>query len=439
MDNVTVSMQNIHTSTCEDPPTKPNPVYIAKASIAFLFVVLSLPMNILTICALWKNFRKSPSYAFIINLCLSNIFFALFVNNLDAVWNLTVQWYAGNIACKICQFFKQFSLTWSSTAVTCISLDRCLTLLFPLLAGSNRSTKRAALIIIPSLIANFLTCAPAFALYKLHDGKVCNIERYRQCVDFMGNYTIEQRNRYYSALMTLQFIIPAVVNTICSGLLIYEVAKMIRTEKARTSIPTRMIGQSRKSVTSVAKAKRKLERLAVVLIFAFCFCYGPYYGHALLTGWGDPSTISSSKALLIWVQSCLYLVPLLYSLVFCSMLSDVREYARNLFDFSGKIEARATMSNYQTSPTMITRFSNRPSPMPSASGTPKLPLRDLPFSKQESSNLLSTSPSMDSEKLIIPKRENGNVFTTLQLDEHGDALVDQSRPRSPRNFIVDKL
>ncbi|CBY15310.1 unnamed protein product, partial [Oikopleura dioica] len=94
MDNATVSMQNIHTSTCDDPPTEPSPVYIAKASIAFVFVVLSLPMNILTICALWKNFKKSPSYAFIINLCLSNIFFALFVNNLDAVWNLTVQWYA---------------------------------------------------------------------------------------------------------------------------------------------------------------------------------------------------------------------------------------------------------------------------------------------------------------------------------------------------------
>jgi gonadotropin-releasing hormone receptor len=122
-------------------------------------------MNILTICALAKNFKKSPSYAFIINLCFSNIFFALFVNNLDAVWNLTVQWYAGNAACKICQFFKQFSLTWSSTAVTCISLDRCLTLLFPLLSGS-KSTKRAAIIIIPSLIANFATCAPAFGKKK---------------------------------------------------------------------------------------------------------------------------------------------------------------------------------------------------------------------------------------------------------------------------------
>jgi len=73
-----------------------------------------------------------------------------------------------------------------------------------------------------------------------------------------------------------------------------------------------MIGQARKkSVSSVARAKRKLEWLAVVLIGAFrllknnnlklkknSFCYGPYYGHALVTGWGDPSTVSSSKALL---------------------------------------------------------------------------------------------------------------------------------------------
>jgi hypothetical protein len=46
------------------------------------------------------------------------------------------------------------------------------------------------------------------ALYKLHDGRVCNIERYRQCVDFMGDFTIEQRNRYYSVLMALKFVIP---------------------------------------------------------------------------------------------------------------------------------------------------------------------------------------------------------------------------------------
>ncbi|CBY42033.1 unnamed protein product [Oikopleura dioica] len=349
-----ISIQN--PSTCDDPPTEPSPVYIAKASIAFVFVVLSLPMNILTICALWKNFKKSPSYAFIINLCLSNIFFALFVNNLDAVWNLTVQWYAGNIACKVCQFFKQFSLTWSSTAVTCISLDRCLTLLFPLLSGS-KSTKRAAIIIIPSLIANFITCAPAFG----------------------------------------------------------------------------MIGQARKkSVSSVGRAKRKLEWLAVVLIGAFSFCYGPYYGHALVTGWGDPSTVSSSKALLIWVQSCLYLVPLLYSLVFCAMLTDVKEYASNLFDFSGKNEQ--SRSIFATSPTVITRFSNRPSPMPSAFGTPRLARNN-----SELNELIPKEIPSFFEKPTIPKREHGNVFTKLELDDEGKPMIRQEPPKSPRNFVAEKL
>ena len=69
-----------------------SPTYIAKIIIGFLTFLFAFPANLITMVPLVKNVRKTPTYAYIINLCLSNLSFACFVNQHDAVWNYTVQW-----------------------------------------------------------------------------------------------------------------------------------------------------------------------------------------------------------------------------------------------------------------------------------------------------------------------------------------------------------
>jgi hypothetical protein len=90
-------------------------------------------------------------------------------------------------------------------------------------------------------------------------------------------------------------------------------------------------------------------------------------------------------------------------------------------------------SNFQfaTSPTVITKFSNRASPMPSNAGTPKL------ARPGELNQLIPNCHEIP--KMAIPKREFGNVFTKLELDEQGKPMNQQEPQKSPRNFVAEKL
>jgi hypothetical protein len=76
----------------------------------------------------------------------------------DSTWHLTVQWYFGNIPCKLCMLLKQFSMAWNSFAVFVIGLERTVSLLKPMAHGSSK--KRAILLIVPSMALALFGCLP---------------------------------------------------------------------------------------------------------------------------------------------------------------------------------------------------------------------------------------------------------------------------------------
>jgi hypothetical protein len=43
---------------------------------------------------------------------------------LEIIWAITVSWWAGDILCRVCSFFRIFGLFLSSNIVVCISIDR---------------------------------------------------------------------------------------------------------------------------------------------------------------------------------------------------------------------------------------------------------------------------------------------------------------------------
>ena len=79
-------------------------------------------------------------------------------NKKDSTWHLTVQWYFGNIPCKLCMLLKQFSMAWNSFAVFVIGLERTVSLLKPMAHGSSK--KRALLLIVPSMALALFGCLP---------------------------------------------------------------------------------------------------------------------------------------------------------------------------------------------------------------------------------------------------------------------------------------
>ncbi|GLV31177.1 Adipokinetic hormone receptor [Carabus blaptoides fortunei] len=73
-------------------------------------------------------------------------------------WRLTVQWLAGNLACKVFLFLRAFGLYLSSNVLVCVSLDRYFAILHPLRVNDAR--RRGKLMLACAWIVSLLWSVP---------------------------------------------------------------------------------------------------------------------------------------------------------------------------------------------------------------------------------------------------------------------------------------
>lgn len=66
------------------------------------------------------------------SLALADLVMTFVVMPLDAVWNVTVQWYAGDAMCKLLCFLKLFAMHSAAFILVVVSLDRHHAILHPL-------------------------------------------------------------------------------------------------------------------------------------------------------------------------------------------------------------------------------------------------------------------------------------------------------------------
>lgn len=128
----------------------------------------------------------------------------------------------------------------------------------------------------------------------------------------------------------------------------------------------------------MVRAKRKLEFMSIYIITAFAFCYGPYYFHGIINRWSNTGA-SNAEEIIVWVQSCLYMAPVIYPVIFCFMLSDVQHFLKSCFrKVTSKNEGYIEASHMQSSPSMVTRYTNVSQMANSRSGTPYQVTPELP-------------------------------------------------------------
>ncbi|GFR17550.1 gonadotropin-releasing hormone receptor [Trichonephila clavata] len=89
--------------------------------------------NIPVFVALIRNrHRKSRVNLMIMHLAIADLIVTFIMIPLEIVWRFTVQWVAGNVACKILLYLRAFGHYLSSSVLVCIILDRYFTILHPL-------------------------------------------------------------------------------------------------------------------------------------------------------------------------------------------------------------------------------------------------------------------------------------------------------------------
>lgn len=105
---------------------------VAATLALFVFAAVSNLSVLISVC--WgRGYRLAAHLRPLISgLACADLVMTFVVMPLDAVWNVTVQWYAGDVMCKLLCFLKLFAMHSAAFILVVVSLDRYRAILHPL-------------------------------------------------------------------------------------------------------------------------------------------------------------------------------------------------------------------------------------------------------------------------------------------------------------------
>lgn len=117
-----------------------------RVAITCVLFVSSACFNVATLWTITHKYRKKSHIRILImNLVAADLLITFVVMPLDAVWNVTIQWYAGDVACRILMFLKLVAMYSSAFVTVVISLDRRAAIINPLGIGDAKKNNKTML------------------------------------------------------------------------------------------------------------------------------------------------------------------------------------------------------------------------------------------------------------------------------------------------------
>lgn len=117
-----------------------------RVAITIVLFLCSAFFNIVVLWTITQKYQKRPHLRILLmNLAAADLLVTFVVMPLDAVWNITVQWYAGDVACRVLMFLKLVAMYASAFVTVVISLDRRAAILNPLSVGEAKRKNKVML------------------------------------------------------------------------------------------------------------------------------------------------------------------------------------------------------------------------------------------------------------------------------------------------------
>ncbi|XP_076444164.1 gonadotropin-releasing hormone receptor-like [Babylonia areolata] len=290
-----------------------NEVSLMKAVVFGVMFVISLVGNTATLTQMYRlRRRKSTINTLIVNLAIADLLVTFFCIAGEAVWAATVQWVAGNVACKLVKYMQVFALYLSTYITIAISLDRCIAILDPMRRQGAAHRVRVMMLVAWGCSAIF--SIPQAIVFHVLRGPFQ--EEFYQCVTF-GSYKEEwQRQLYSVASLILMFVLPLVIIGTAYGLIFTTISRKSREvsvldnstgasnrrpwlvlwhsyrraclcadgcdrefsrEESLSSCSEQNGGRGPVRSNLLRRAKRKSLRMSVFIVLAFIVCWSPYY------------------------------------------------------------------------------------------------------------------------------------------------------------------
>ncbi|XP_030048631.1 gonadotropin-releasing hormone II receptor-like [Microcaecilia unicolor] len=291
----------------------------ARVIVTCCLFLISACSNSAVLLSIIRKHRKSHIRVLILSLTVADLLVTCLVMPLDAVWNVTVQWYAGELLCKFLNFFKLFAMYAAALVLVVISLDRHSAILYPF--SFTNASQRNRLMLCVAWFLSFLLASPQIFIFRLYTIPSMN---FTQCVTH-GSFPEHWQETVYNmfTFMTL-FVTPLCVMAVCYVRILWEISTQIKDKK----------GLARSKNEHISKARMKTLKMTLVIVVSFIVCWTPYYLLGLWY-WFQPEMIQQTPE---YIHHSLFLFgllhtcsdPLIYGLYTPSFWEDVTACFRKM-------------------------------------------------------------------------------------------------------------
>ncbi|NP_001316277.1 gonadotropin-releasing hormone II receptor-like [Kryptolebias marmoratus] len=312
----------------EDAPQLPTFTTAAKVRVVVTLALCGVSA-FCNLAVLWAAHadgkRKSHVRMLIINLTVADLLVTFIVMPVDAVWNITVQWLAGDLACRLLMCLKLLAMYSCAFVTVVISLDRQSAILNPLAINKARMRNRIMLTVAWGM--SVVLSIPQIFLF--HSVTIVHPEDFTQCTT-LGSFAARWHETAYNMFtFSCLFLLPLVIMITCYSRIFHEISKRLR----KDNLPSTEV-HLRCSKNNIPKARMRTLKMSVVIVLSFIICWTPYY---LLGLWywffpddlADKVSHSLTHILFIFGLLNACLDPVIYGLFTIRFRKGLRRYYGN--------------------------------------------------------------------------------------------------------------
>ncbi|KAG7236936.1 hypothetical protein INR49_032978, partial [Caranx melampygus] len=236
--------------------------------ITFILCGISTFCNLAVLWAANGHKRKSHVRVLIINLTVADLLVTFIVMPVDAVWNITVQWLAGDMACRFLMFLKLQAMYSCAFVTVVISLDRQSAILNPLAISMARKRNRVMLMVAWTMSALF--SVPQMFIF--HNVTITYPANFTQCTTRGSFVTHWQETAYNMFTFSCLFLLPLVIMIVCYTRIFIQISKRMTKKSLSSNEP-----HLRCSKNNIPKARMRTLKMSIVIVICFIVCWTPYY------------------------------------------------------------------------------------------------------------------------------------------------------------------
>ncbi|XP_056335884.1 gonadotropin releasing hormone receptor 1 [Danio aesculapii] len=204
----------------------------------------------------------------IASLASADLVMTFVVMPLDAIWNITVQWYAGDAMCKLLCFLKLFAMHSAAFILVVVSLDRHHAILHPLEAlDAGRRNRR---MLLAAWILSVLLASPQLFIFRAIKAEGVD---FVQCATHGSFQHRWQETAYNMFHFVTLYVFPLLVMSFCYTRILVEINRQMPRGKGKGGEPC----LRRSGADMIPKARMKTLKMTIIIVASFVVCWTPYY------------------------------------------------------------------------------------------------------------------------------------------------------------------